>query len=369
MYHKLKPIFFLLLFIVSHDLFAERTTLSQTKIKLQQIESKITQLQKTLDSAHNKTEVLHQELAQTDKRISEGVQQLHKIQRDMSEKQKKIGQLQKQAQDLNKELQAQQHLLANHIKARFTMGENQPLKWLLNQDDPYKTSRILTFYQYVIESRQRLIEEIQLTQKKISQTEENLKQALAIQTELQQQLSRNQQKLEEDKHYNTTIILSLDQEIKKNKTSLEDYQQNKGNLSVLLKTLTQQSISKIQRPFASMRQKLPKPIAARVYHIQSINQGVVFFAEEGTPVSSVYPGKVVFSDWLKGYGLLIIIDHGQGFMTLYAHNQSLFKQKGDIVQQGTQIATVGHSGGIKQNGLYFEIRQRGKAISPQRWLA
>ena len=95
----------------------------------------------------------------------------------------------------------------------------------------------------------------------------------------------------------------------------------------------------------------------------------MFYAAEGAAVTAVYPGKVVFSDWLKGYGLLLIIDHGRGFMTLYAHNQSLFKQKGDSVNQGEQFATVGHSGGLKQNGLYLEIRQRGQAISPLAWLS
>ena len=100
-----------------------------------------------------------------------------------------------------------------------------------------------------------------------------------------------------------------------------------------------------------------------------MNQGVTFFAKEGEPVVSVYAGKVVFSDWLKGYGLLLIVDHGMGFMTLYAHNQSLFKRKGDPVLQGEQIASIGHSGGLKQNGLYFEVRHRGKAIPPLEWLS
>ena len=99
-----------------------------------------------------------------------------------------------------------------------------------------------------------------------------------------------------------------------------------------------------------------------------MNQGVTFFADEGTVVNSVYPGKVVFSDWLKGYGLLLIIDHGQGFMTLYAHNQSLFKRTGQMVKQSEPIASVGHTGGIRQNGLYFEIRVKGKAVPPMTWL-
>ncbi len=118
-----------------------------------------------------------------------------------------------------------------------------------------------------------------------------------------------------------------------------------------------------------MRRKLPKPVQTKPNGFQRMNQGLTFFAAEGAPVTAVYPGKVVFSDWLNGYGLLLIIDHGQGFMTLYAHNQSLFKSKGTNVIQGEQIATVGHSGGLKQNGLYFEVRHGGKAVPPLEWLS
>ena len=118
-----------------------------------------------------------------------------------------------------------------------------------------------------------------------------------------------------------------------------------------------------------MKHKLPLPVHVNRKKIDKLNQGLMFFSKEGSSVDSIYAGKVVFSDWLKGYGLLIIIDHGSGYLSLYAHNQSLFKQKGEVVEQGEQIATVGHSGGIKQNGLYFEIRHRGKTISPQQWLS
>ena len=186
---------------------------------------------------------------------------------------------------------------------------------------------------------------------------------------MKQQLSNHQQKLEQDKLYNTAIILSIGKDIQSKQQILEEYQHNKDNFSHLLKSLTQQSITQTRYPLNFLRKKLPRPVNQRGNHLQKMNQGVVFFAQEGAPVTAVFPGKIVFSDWLKGYGLILILDHGQGFMTLYAHNQSLFKQKGDSVIQGEQIATVGHSGGLKQNGLYFEIRQRGKAIPPLRWLS
>jgi septal ring factor EnvC (AmiA/AmiB activator) len=95
----------------------------------------------------------------------------------------------------------------------------------------------------------------------------------------------------------------------------------------------------------------------------------MLFAGEGDAVTAVLPGKIVFTDWLKGYGYLLIIDHGHGLMTLYAHNKTLLKHKGDIVTQGEKIASVGHSGTIKKNGLYFEVRRQGKATSPLAWLA
>lgn len=348
---------------------AETAAMSQTKIKIKQLETQISHLQHTLSSAQDKTGTLNHELAETEKQISLGVHQLSDARQEMERIQHKITALQQEINGLNEQLSKQQQLLAKHIRARYTMGEYQPLKWLLNQDNPYTTNRLLTFYQYMVQSRQHLIEHVQVTRKNLTLSQEQLHHQINEQQQLQQQLNEHQQKLEQNKRYSTEIIRSLNQDIQSKQHALEDYQRNKGNLSNLLKSLTQQSIVQTQHPFMYMRKKLPRPVGASNSSIQNLRQGVVFFAQEGTPITAVYPGKVVFSDWLKGYGLLLIIDHGQGFMTLYAHNQSLFKQKSDTVAQGEQIATVGHSGGLKQNGLYFEIRQRGKAIPPLRWLS
>ena len=354
--------------MLAHGLHAETAALSQTKTKLKQLEVKISHLQKTLSSEHNKNALLNQELAETEKKISIGVHQLSNIQQQMTNTRHKIATLQQQINELNEQLNGQQHLLAKHLRTRYSMGEYQPLKWLLNQDNPYTTSRLLTYYQYIIQSRQHIIDHIQITKKNISIYQGKLHQEINEQQQLQLNLSKNQRKLEQNKLYSTAIIHALNQDIQSQQQALNEYQKNKDNLSNLLKTLVQQSIIQTQRPFTYRHKKLPRPVAVSDTNQQHLNQGVVFFADEGTPVMAVFPGKVVFSDWLKGYGLLLIIDHGQGFMTLYAHNQSLFKQKGNTVDQGEQIATVGHSGGLKKNGLYFEVRERGKAIPPLKWL-
>lgn len=357
------------LILQAPSMHAESSAMAQTKTKLKQLDLKISHLKQILNNAHDKTALLSHELANTEKKISMAVQDLHNIQQNLGDKQNKIKGLEQQASLLREQLHTQQALLAKHVRARYTMGEFQPLKWLLNQDNPDTTSRLLTFYQYIVQSRQHIIGHVQETQHHLALNQTKLQQEIIEQKRLQQDLSQHQQKLLQDKLYSTAIIQTLNKDILNQQQELVESQQNKDNLARLLKSLTQQSIIQNQRPFLYSRTKLPRPINARGNSLQKVNQGLVFYAREGTPVAAVYPGKVVFSDWLKGYGLLLIIDHGQGFMTLYAHNQSLFKRKGDVVTQGEQIATVGHSGGIKQNGLYFEIRRSGKAIPPLAWLS
>jgi len=333
------------------------------------LDTKISTLRQSLATANDKKGLLNKELSGTEKQIGEGIRHLYSIRRDKALKERKITELEGRVDALNQRLTTQQQLLASHVRARYQMGEYQPLKWLVNQDDPYKISRILTYYQHIIESRQQLIDEIDETRSNITESQDKLHRELAENQQLQHKLNQHQEELKHTKSYHSTLIDSLDHEIQTNQHVLDDTQRDKDNLTRLLKSLSEQSVVQSSKPFLQMRKKLPLPIQNVQRSMRRMNQGVTFFADEGTIVTAVYPGKVVFSDWLKGYGLLLIIDHGQGFMTLYAHNQSLFKRKGQSVIQNEQIASVGHSGGIKQNGLYFEIRLRGKAVSPLDWLS
>lgn len=344
------------------------SSVSQTQTKLKQLDNNINQLKHSLSSAQDKRSLLNNTLASTEKEIGKGVLQLRSIELEMNSKTDKITALQNKVHDLTQELTTHQQLLARHIKARYQMGEYQPLKWLLNQDDPYRISRVVTYYQYLVQSRQQLIAQMDHTLKQLNEHKEMLNHELAQHQQLQLQLHQHQQQLEHNKQYHTSLIGTLNNEIKTNQHSLATFQRDKDNLSRLLKTLALQKEVHNSKPFIQMRRKLPSPLLNARRSVQKRNQGVTFFAEEGTKVTAVYPGKVVFSDWLKGYGLLLIVDHGRGFMTLYAHNQSLFKHKGQTVHAHEQIATVGHTGGIKQNGLYFEIRQNGKAVPPLAWL-
>ncbi len=366
---KLTIILLAVLFCYKLQANTSSSSVTQTQSKLKQINDKIDLLKRTLASAHDRRGALNKELSGTEKQIGEGVRKLHSIQQSMQPTEQKIAELQNKVNNLNNQLSMQQQLLAGHVRARYQMGEYQPLKWVLDQEDPYKINRLLTYYHYIIKSRQELIEQIDVTRKKLTENKEQLNKELATNQQLQMQVLKHQQELEKHKNYHTALLDSIDSEIESKQHTLSEFEKDKKNLSHLLVSLAQRSVIQNSIPFIKMRKKLPPPILTQNRSVKKRNQGVTFFADEGTTVTAIYPGKVVFSDWLRGYGLLLIIDHGQGFMTLYAHNQSLFKRKGQMVRQNEQIASVGHSGGIKQNGLYFEIRLRGKAISPLEWLA
>ena len=362
-------LFFIFLLLFTFQTFAKNTNINQTKAELALIEKKMSLLQQTLNHAEDKRGLLTKELGHTEQKINTSLSQLQRTTLTMQSTKNKITNLQAQKNLLNNKLSIQQNLLKEHIRARYAMGEYQPIKWLINQNHLYEINRVLTYYQYIIKSREHLITEMRETQHNLAVNQEKLHRELVKQEELQQQLNRHQQQLTKEKLYSTNTIQSLQKDIQDKQQALKDFQRNKENLSRLLKTLALESAVQTNYSFVYMKKKLPRPVNTDSHRLEKLNQGVVFFANEGQEVDAVSPGTVVFSDWLNGYGLLLIIDHGRGFMTLYAHNKSLLRQKGDVVKQGEEIATVGHSGGIKQNGLYFEIRQRGKAISPLKWLS
>lgn len=359
----------LTLLVLSYNTFTvQGASIHQTQTQLSLLENKIVHLQKTLNSDQSEQNHLNKALAETEKKISDSVYQSQSIQLNLHKTKDKVNLLEQQVATLNLQLNHEQQLLAQHVRTRYKMGPFPPLKWLLNPDSAYKKNHIIMLYQYLLRSRLQAIEHIKITKKEYDLANNTLHQELDKQEALQRTFTHYQKNLQQDKQQQVHLIHAQNNTIQSKQQILLEYQKNKKNLAHLLRVLTQRARSQTQYAFSSMRSKLPYPVLAQ-HTLRDRTPGLVFLAKEGTRVNAVYPGKVLFSNWLNGYGLLLIIDHGQGFMTLYAHNQSLFKRQGDTVKQGEQIATVGHSGGLKKNGLYFEIRHRGKTLSPREWLS
>jgi septal ring factor EnvC (AmiA/AmiB activator) len=176
------------------------------------------------------------------------------------------------------------------------------------------------------------------------------------------------------------LLAELGKKIKNQENTLTDLETSRGRIENLLKSLGElladiPTSPSETRPFVSLKGKLPWPVNGPF--MGSFGQpknygnlkwnGVLIQAELGTPVHVVSHGRVAFADWLQGFGFIIIIDHGEGYMSLYGHNESLFKQTGDWVQANEVIATAGDSGGQLLTGVYFEIRSRGKPVDPSKW--
>jgi septal ring factor EnvC (AmiA/AmiB activator) len=255
----IKKLGLITLLLTNQPVLAEKTSVTQAKKQLQQLESKINNLQRLLTHTKDKQGELNKELSATEKEIGSNIKQLRASQAALKNKQQQVILLQEEVNHLNNQLDKQQLFLAKHIRARYMMGEYQPLKWLVNQTNPSTTNRILTYYQYLIQSDQGLIKDVRQTQKNLANSQEKLHLEINKLQTLQQQLEHNQQKLIHNKRYSTSIISILNKEIQNKQQQLGDYQQNKQSLSRLLLSLTQKSMTQNQQPFMYAMKKLPPP--------------------------------------------------------------------------------------------------------------
>lgn len=335
---------------------------------LKKLETKISALKQRLASETNKKSLAYKALALTEKKISIQIQELAVLETKEAQHQHKMETAKKTISTLNQQLLIEQQNLSMHLKTRYILNQNNIIQWLLSPKEYQNKEQLLRYYAYLIQAEQKALDKVYLMKSKLAHEQKILHDEQAKQERLKLSLQQQQKQLDKDKLNHKTLIQTLAVDIESQQQRLNTFENNREKLEQLIDSIAPTEIHSVYKPFSEMKSKLPKPIQVSSKSIVAINQGLTFLAKEGTPVYAIYPGKVVFSDWLKGYGLLLIIDHGHGYMTLYAHNQSLFKAKGSYVNQGEEIARVGRSGGIRDSGLYFELRARGKALAPLRWL-
>ena len=335
--------------------------------ELQILTNKITALQKTLSFDHYKEQKISKQIAQIDKQINLTAKKLDEITQDAQNQQTKINELTLQIEQYRKQLSIMQQRLSQHLITRYKINELSPIKWIINAKQIEEGHRIIMYYQYIIDNDKQIITEIAEKQTEINEQEQQLRQQQDEQQKLTIKLQQQKQNLIQQKLTQEQLLTQLNQTMHSTQNQLSSYEKNKQQLSHIVAKLSNTSVIQTRHSFAQMKHDLPSPLSTLSNKSHRFHQGILFDAKEGTPVYSVYPGKVVFADWLNGYGLLVIVDHGWGFMTLYANNKTLFKHNNDLVQAHELIANVGHTGSSKQDGLYFEIRHYGKTIASMDW--
>lgn len=344
-------------------------SVQHTQTQLEHLDSKIHALKQHLETVQGQQGNLEQTLSVTEKQIGNVVQRLNQTRQTLQHQQALIQALIIQSKTLSSQLVQQQQALAQHVQIRYMMGDVQPLKSVLNTEAPILLDRLFVYSQYVIQARKQLIQSIDNTQMELAKNKLKLEQEVKAQEALRHRLQQEQAELAAHQNKNMTVMKGLTQTLKTEAERLKEYEQNKQALSALLKRLSAQSEREeaARPPTKSISRFAAQPVAQAI-DVKNWHQGLFFAAKEGASVNAVQAGKVVFSDWLKGYGLLLILDHGHGMMTLYGYNQALFKRQGEQVRAMERVATVGHSGGRREDGLYFEVRRFGKVIAAQRWL-
>lgn len=326
-------------------------------------------------SAHKRTQTIAL-LKTTEKKIGE----LYERQRQHNEEIKSTKVLLKKLNIRQKKLDAknkeQALLLEKHLISAYELGRYPLIKMFLNQQTPQMIDRLVSYYSYINRARFLLIRDQQQTLANIKKTKIEKAQNLEKLAILQKTEAAEQQALAKEEIQQSELVKSLSQFISSQDEKISQVKKSFDALDKVLTKISQQRYPVPKAPFYKMLYQLEWPTPGLLNDlygkpISGTNlrySGVKILAEEKQTVISVYPGRVVFADWLRGFGLITIIDHGQGYMTLYANNHSLLKRQGDLVAMNEAIATVGHTGGQQDSGVYFEIRRNGRPVDPLRWL-
>lgn len=398
---------------------------AQTKQEIAQAAKDIAELKKQLSKIQQEKSNAEHALKKTETEIGELEKQVQELQQQEKKTEQELDLLDKQKKKLHSSRLEQQKLIAIQARAAYQAGQQEPLRLLLNQQQPEQFSRNLTYYQYIGKARQQQINEFNETIRQIGNISAQIAEQHNHLAEQRASLLSKQQSLKTLRQQRQEKVARLSQQQRQETQSLSMRQADQAALNKVLQTIEatlarqaqearaaerkrQQLIAEQQRQqaaqlldkqpqpvagkqpqspmvstavthsggkFSTVRGKLPWPVNGRLIarfgsprgDTRSKWDGVLISSQAGTQVRAIHPGRVVFADWLRGAGLLVIVDHGDGYLSLYGHNQSLLTRPGDMVQTGQAISTVGNTGGQDQAALYFAIRQQGKPADPTQW--
>ncbi|MEH6812620.1 MAG: peptidoglycan DD-metalloendopeptidase family protein [Motiliproteus sp.] len=370
----------LLLFSFGGASFSYGANAKLTEEQIRRLQGEIKTLESQLRQFKGDKKTIGSEIRRTETDAGKLAQSIHKNKRQVSVVTKQLAELNIEQQGLSLARQEQAEVLAQQLAAAYRIGQQDQLKLLLNQQQPERISRILHYYQFLNRSRVETIELYQKTLNSLSAVEESILDQQKLLKSEQSALTNNSEQLQVARRQRVQALKKLKLQISSAGQQLGRLKADRGRLESVLKQL-QQTLKKIDlawesAEFRQLKGKLKWPTKGKVvwgygsHTPQGIkNDGLLIRAPMGRNVRTVHHGRVVFSDWLRGFGLLIIVDHGSGYMSLYGHNQSLLKEVGDWVSGNEAIATVGDSGGLSKTGLYFAIRYKGQPYNPRSWLS
>ena len=314
----------------------------KTKIKL--METEIQEHELLLQSTREEYTKIEKDLQKSERSINELETEINTIKKKIESSEQRMAALVAKKKELQVRIESQESRLSTQLQAAYRLGKQETLKLILNQKNPNEISRTLAYFDYLNEARVEEIDRFLTTVDQFDTITEQISiQAFNLEKD-QRYLYDEKLKLDQTKKQKSAILKSLNQYISNTDTELIKLQEDRGRIEKLLIELDKKKLSsqKISVAFKSMKGKLFLPVDGKVTQKFGANRnigkmqwrGLFIDAPEGEPIFAIHPGEIVFADWLRGFGLLLIINHGQGYMSLYAHNQKLYYQSGDHVLSG-----------------------------------
>lgn len=320
------------------------------------------------------------ELRERETHIAAIARDVRQLDEKLAEQQKELAGLEARRRELEDKLKTQRDALAALLRSAYALGRHEELKLILQQNEVATTSRVLAYHRYFQRARVGRIEELLADLADLARVQQAIEAQVAQITATRDARNAESARLDAERIQRQGLVDSLDANLRDQAARLAALGKDEAALVELLERLRDvfADIPKqlqAAEPFAARRGRLPWPLAGKIAvgfgssdDSGRAISGIVVAANAGAEVRAISHGRVAYADWLKGYGLILILDHGDGYMSLYGYNESLLKDVGDWVDAGEAIATAGASGGRKSTGLYFELRARGKPLDPRGWL-
>lgn len=344
--------------------------------QLQEVRGRIEELQRSIREDTDRRDTLSAQLRDAEEKVRNARGRLGSVRKQLAVSDARLSVLTEKRERTERELREQRQALAAQLRSAYMSGNEEQLKLLLSQEDPAAFGRMLIYYSYLGRARAAKIAEIQAAvttlEQAVQQEAEERERLAALEADSRQELSA----VDSARAERGRAVRAINSQIRNNSDTIAKLKREAAGLEKLvadLRRALKNLPSGAGQAFEKVRGKLAWPAGGKI--VARFGQprggglkwnGVLIEASRGTEVRALYEGRVAYSDWLPGMGLLLIIDHG-GYMSLYAHNDQLFKAVGDRVESGEVVATVGDSGGRSQTGLYIEIRRGATPVDPVPW--
>lgn len=355
-------------------IFAETPAEAEATAELKTLRDRIETTETRIETARDEADTLTRQLRDNETATAGTRARLAAIQQEIAARQTRLRGLQTEQDARAQALRRQKQALAAQLRAAHRNGRQHALRLILNQGDPARLGRALAYYAYLNQRRARKIEAVRLGLDALRQAQRAMRAETARLAALQVEQEQKLGALQAFRAGREDLIARLQDYMSAEGRTLTRLRENERELQALLQELKAMAAPPAGPPFDSLRGKLAWPARGRLLK-QFGNpkkadlkwRGVLIGAAPGSRVNAVSGGKIIFADRFRNLGLLLIIDHGDGFLSLYGHNRDLLKTTGERVQTGEQIATVGDSGGQRDPALYFEIRKGKQPLNPAQW--